>query len=353
MDETIIHRATQQQPLQLGARDPQSTTSVSFTLLPGPGASIVRATDKGLLVEANPGLRNQPIPGPDPAVAALMQSISQLTAMFAAQSASNNTEISTLSSKLEAQLSAFERQLAANSVVLSVISDGLNHLEQNLETHPGPSNRDHRQSAGAPSRPPSPTNPKLRIGHPREQSKSTAHLADQTCIPKAQQSPTQRPFFQAAAVRTPTVSSVVRKPVATVSADLIWEPADRDTLLKASTRVRFTEASNLKIRSFLAAAKLFLTLCNRPRDLWGYFILSWLGSEKAEKVRRSHIGDAVADYCTFRKSLVSLFERFEFEGAYRATLRNLRQSGAESIAANAARTINLYSRAYSNFSTED
>ena len=83
------------------------------------------------------------------------------------------------------------------------------------------------------------------------------------------------------------------------------------------------------------------------------FIFSWLGSEEAEKVRRSHIADAVADYCTFRKGLVSLFGRFELEGAFLATLRNLRHSGAESIAAFSARTTNLCSRAYPNFSTED
>ena len=50
---------------------------------------------------------------------------------------------------------------------------------------------------------------------------------------------------------------------------------------------------------------------------------------------------------------MSLFGRFEFKGAYRATLRILKQSGAESIAAYAARTTDLCSRAYPNFSTED
>ena len=42
--------------------------------------------------------------------------------MFASQSASN-TAVSTLSNQLEAQSSAFDRQLAANSVVLLVIID--------------------------------------------------------------------------------------------------------------------------------------------------------------------------------------------------------------------------------------
>ena len=163
----------------------------------------------------------------------------------------------------------------------------------------------------------------------------------------------QCPIFQVPAVLTLAVSSVVSEPVDTVPADLVWEPADRDTLLTASSRQRFTEASGLKIRSFLADLELFLTICNRPRDCWGFFILDWLGSEEAEKVRNSHIVDAVADYCTFRKGLVSLFGRFEFEGAYRARLRNLRQSGAESIAAYASHTTDLCSRADPNFSTED
>ena len=48
-----------------------------------------------------------------------------------------------------------------------------------------------------------------------------------------------------------------------------------------------------------------------------------------------------------------MFGQFEFEGAYRATYRNLRQSGAESIAAYAARTMDFCSQAYPNFSTEE
>ena len=136
------------------------------------------------------------------------------------------------------------------------------------------------------------------------------------------------------------------------TADLVWETADRDTLLKASSWKRFTEASGLKICSFLADAELFLTICNRPRDRWGFFILFWLGSKEVEKVR-SHIADAVADYCTSCEGLMSLFGRFEFEGAYSATLRHLRQSGALSTAAYAARTTDMCWRAYPNFSTED
>ena len=80
---------------------------------------------------------------------------------------------------------------------------------------------------------------------------------------------------------------------------------------------------------------------------------TWFESEEAENIRRSHIADNVADYTVFRDGLISLFGRFEFEGAYRAKLRSLRQSGSESVAAYVARTTDLCSRAYVNFSTED
>ena len=131
-----------------------------------------------------------------------------------------------------------------------------------------------------------------------------------------------------------------------------WDPADRDTLLKATSRPRFLESSGVKIRSFLADAELFLTLCNRPRSRWAYFVLSWLGSEEAEKVRRSHVADSVADYEKFREGVTTLFGRFEFEGAFRAQLRTLKQSGSESAAAYAARTTDLCSRAYAEFATD-
>ena len=140
--------------------------------------------------------------------------------------------------------------------------------------------------------------------------------------------------------------------LAATAEQLDWDAADRETLLKAASRPRFIESSGVKIRSFLADAELFLTLCNRPRSRWAYFVLSWLGSEEAEKVRRSHVADSVADYEKFREGLTTIFGRFEFEGAFRAQLRSLRQSGAESVTAYAARTTDLCSRAYAEFATE-
>ena len=115
---------------------------------------------------------------------------------------------------------------------------------------------------------------------------------------------------------------------------------------------RFTETSGIKIRAFLADAELFLTLCSRPRDCWGFFVIAWLGSEEAEKIRRLHVADTVASYEKFRDGLITLLGRFEFKGAYRSTLRYLRQSGSESVAAYAALTTDLCSHAYAEFSTK-
>lgn len=135
MDATLIYRPTQQQLVQSSAHDPSSIPSfASFTLLLGPGAPNVRSAGKALLVGVNCGFRNQQNPGADPAVAVLLKSINQLTAMFAAHSVINNIAVSTLSNQLEAQSSAFERLLAANSVVVSVITDRLNYHERNFET---------------------------------------------------------------------------------------------------------------------------------------------------------------------------------------------------------------------------
>ena len=84
-------------------------------------------------------------------------------------------------------------------------------------------------------------------------------------------------------------------------AGIAWDATDRETLLKVGSRQRFTETLNIKIRAFRADAELFLTLCSLPRDRWGYFVLAWLGSDKAEKVRRSHVADSVASYEKFRE----------------------------------------------------
>ena len=133
------------------------------------------------------------------------------------------------------------------------------------------------------------------------------------------------------------------------AAKIAWNASNPDTLLKAASRERFSKKSGIKIRAFLADAKLFLTLCSHPYDRWEFFVLSWLESEKAEKIRRSHVAYTVASYEKFRKGLIALFGRFSFEGAYCATLRVLQQSESESGAAYAAQTTDLCSHAYAEF----
>ena len=131
-----------------------------------------------------------------------------------------------------------------------------------------------------------------------------------------------------------------------------WDPEDRETILKSASRPRFVESTGMRIRAFLDDAELFLTLCGRPRSRWGHFVLSWLGHDESEKVRRSHIVESVARYDDFRAGLVTLFGRFEFKGQYREALRSLKQSPGETVAAYAARASDLCSRAYPDFSTE-
>ena len=87
--------------------------------------------------------------------------------------------------------------------------------------------------------------------------------------------------------------------VSAPSAD--WNAADRDTVLLASSRPWFTEASGMKIRAFLNDSELFLQLCGRPRARWGLFVMSWLGFAESDKVRRSHIVDDINEYDKFRE----------------------------------------------------
>ena len=131
-----------------------------------------------------------------------------------------------------------------------------------------------------------------------------------------------------------------------------WEEKDAYTLLKLSSRARFVESSGNKIRGFIADLELFLRMSSRPVQHWGFFLLASLGTEEAEKVRQSHVAESVADYPTFKKGVETLFAKFKFEGSFRAMLRTHTQAGAESVAAYAARTRNVCSKAYPNFSTD-
>ena len=98
--------------------------------------------------------------------------------------------------------------------------------------------------------------------------------------------------------------------------------------------------------------ELVLRMCGRPVNHWGFCLLASLGTEEAKKVRRSHVAESVADYPKFKKGVETLFAKFEFEGSFRAMLRTHTQAGAESVAAYAARTTNVCSKAYPNFLTD-
>ena len=54
-------------------------------------------------------------------------------------------------------------------------------------------------------------------------------------------------------------------------------------------RARFVKSSGNKIRGFIADLELFLQMCGRPVHHWDFFLLASLGTEEAEKVRRSHV----------------------------------------------------------------
>ena len=98
--------------------------------------------------------------------------------------------------------------------------------------------------------------------------------------------------------------------VSAPSAD--WDAEDRNTVLRASSRPRFTQASGIKIRAFLDDSEVFLQLCGRARACWGLFVMSWLGFAESNKVRRSHIADDINKYDKFRECLLTLFGRHEF-----------------------------------------
>ena len=131
-----------------------------------------------------------------------------------------------------------------------------------------------------------------------------------------------------------------------------WDEKDANALLKLASRARFSELAGNKITGFVSDLELYLRMCARPVHHWGYILVASLGAEKAEKVRRSHLEDAIEDYAKFKSGVKALFGKFEFEGSFRAQLHTNAQSGAESIAAYAARTTDICSKAYPAFATE-
>ena len=131
-----------------------------------------------------------------------------------------------------------------------------------------------------------------------------------------------------------------------------WDPKDCEILIKLAKRPRFLESSGIKIRAFLDDAELFLKLCGRPHNRWGYFILMWLGADESEKVQCSQLVDKADDYDTFKTGVITLFGRLEFEDSYRQKLRKLKQSASELINDYAARTSDLVSRGFPNYTTD-
>ena len=74
-----------------------------------------------------------------------------------------------------------------------------------------------------------------------------------------------------------------------------WDDKDINTLLKLASRARFSELTGNTIRGFVADLELYLRMCAHPVHHWGYFLMASLGAEEAEKVRRSHLADVIAD----------------------------------------------------------
>ena len=131
-----------------------------------------------------------------------------------------------------------------------------------------------------------------------------------------------------------------------------WNEQNGDLFLKTANRQSNTKAVGIRIPAFVEVAENFLEMCGRPCDRWFCFILSWIGTNDAENVRRFHfVGDAVS-YEQFRDGFYSLFGRINFDNAYRQQLRVHAQSVSESVTAFASRTSDLSTRKYFEFPTE-
>ena len=152
----------------------------------------------------------------------------------------------------------------------------------------------------------------------------------------------------------PVVGAQLVMPASAQSAELAadWDDKNTNTLLKLSSRARYSEASGHKIKEFVADLELYFRMCARRMHNLKYFLIVSLGAEKAEKVRRSHHGNAIADYVKFISGGKTLFEKFELKSLFRAELRTHAQAGAKSVAAYVARTMDICSKAYSALATK-
>ena len=100
-----------------------------------------------------------------------------------------------------------------------------------------------------------------------------------------------------------------------------WEKKDANALLKLESRARFCESAGYKIKGCVADLELYLRMCAHPVHHWWYSLMASVGAEETEKVRRSHLADAITDYAKFKSGVEALFSKFEFKGSFRAQLR--------------------------------
>ena len=124
-----------------------------------------------------------------------------------------------------------------------------------------------------------------------------------------------------------------------------WDHENRDLQLKSANRPHYSESSGIRIRAFVEDAKNFLEMCGRSRARWARFIISWVGPNVAEKMRRSYFVADGVDYNAFREGLFIFFGRLDVQVSYRQQLRELVQSDPESVAEFASRTTDLSTRA--------
>ena len=134
LDATIVHHA-ESEPVSIDRRIERPASAVSEAS----PARHHRPTD----LDARP-LRTESIARPrtldstpDPNIAALLQSMSQLQSMFAAQS---NTLAAQLDSRMQlmfaTQSSTLTAQLDAQATAMTVLTDRLNRIEQSQQTRP-------------------------------------------------------------------------------------------------------------------------------------------------------------------------------------------------------------------------
>lgn len=78
-------------------------------------------------------------------------------------------------------------------------------------------------------------------------------------------------------------------------------------MFKSANRKKFTEISWKRVRVFFDDTELFLELCGRSRDRWVLLVLSLIGVNEAEKVRRRHLAEKLEKNDLFWEGIITLF----------------------------------------------